>query len=299
MAGARVTDVTCGIAGEHVSARGSSGVVAVSGDEISPQDVARVNEVARAVSLGRDHELLHDIPQEYVVDQQHGISDPVGMTGTRLEVEMYLVTVQATAAQNLRKSVQRAGYRVADLVLEPLAASYAILTDDEKELGVALVEVGGSSTGVAIFHEGKIRHLASLKYAGSHVTSDLVQGLGVTQSDAERLKERHGAADSPLVRADEVGGLPPTAGEGARTASRELVAHIIHQRVDEIFQLVGREFERAGYGAGRLPAGAVLRGGAPPFPGTGEVSPERVSGPGRGGETGQSVSGVCYPAMWP
>src|SRR5439155_1409985 len=237
MAGARVNDVTCGIAGEHVSARGSAGVVAVSGEEISPQDVARVNEVARAVSLGRDHELLHDIPQEYVVDQQRGISDPVGMTGTRLEVEMYLVTAQSTAAQNLRKSVQRAGYRVADVVLEPLAASYAVLTDDEKELGVALVEVGGSSTGVAIFHEGKIRHLASLKYAGSHVTSDLVQGLGVTQSDAERLKERHGAAYSPLVSADEVVSLPSTAGQGARTAPRELLAHIIHQRVDEIFEL--------------------------------------------------------------
>src|SRR5437764_15065903 len=151
MAGARVTDVTCGIAGEHVSARGSSGVVAVSGDEITLQDVGRVNEVARAVSLGREHELLHDIPQEYVVDQQKGISDPVGMTGTRLEVEMYLVTVQSTAAQNLRKSVQRAGYRVADPALDPLAASYAVLSDDEKELGVALVEVGGSSTGVAIF----------------------------------------------------------------------------------------------------------------------------------------------------
>src|SRR5947208_5196392 len=143
-----------------------------------------------------------------------GYSDPVGMTGTRLEVEMYLVTVQSTAAQNLRKSVQRAGYRVADLVLEPLAASYAVLTDDEKELGVALVEVGGSSTGVAIFHEGKIRHLASLKYAGSHVTSDLVQGLGVTQSDAERLKERHGSAYQTLVDAGEMGELTSAAGPG-------------------------------------------------------------------------------------
>src|SRR5207253_180812 len=167
-------------------ARGSPGGVAVSGDEVTAEDVARVNEVARAVSLGRDHELLHDIPQEYVVDQQRGISDPVGMTGTRLEVEMYLVTVQSTAAQNLRRSVERARYRPAELVLEPLAASYAVLTDDEKELGVALVEVGGGSTGVAIFHEGKIRHLASLKYAGTHVTSDLVAGLGVTQADAER-----------------------------------------------------------------------------------------------------------------
>src|SRR5213082_3195532 len=165
--GVKVGAVTCGIAGEHVSARTSTGVVAVSGDEITPDDVARVNEVARAVSLGRDHELLHDIPQEYVVDQQRGISDPVGMTGTRLEVEMYLVTVQSTAAQNLRKSVERARYRPADPVLEPLAASYAVLTDDERELGVALLEVGGGSTGVTIFHEGKIRHLASLKYAGT------------------------------------------------------------------------------------------------------------------------------------
>src|SRR5919201_5395792 len=173
MAGVKVGAVSCGIAGEHVSARTSTGVVAVSGDEITADDVARVNEVARAVSLGRDHELLHDIPQEYVVDQQRGISDPVGMTGTRLEVEMYLVTVQSTAAQNLRKSVQRAGYRVIDLLPEALAAADAVLTEDERELGVALVEVGGSSTGVAIFPEGKIRHLASIKFAGGHVTSDL------------------------------------------------------------------------------------------------------------------------------
>ncbi len=299
MAGARVPDVTCGIAGEHVSARGSTGVVAVSGEEIAPQDVGRVNEVARAVSLGRDHELLHDIPQEYVVDQQHGISDPVGMTGTRLEVEMYLVTVQATAAQNLRKSVQRAGYRVADLVLEPLAASYAVLTDDEKELGVALVEVGGSSTGVAIFHEGKIRHLASLKYAGSHVTSDLVQGLGVTQSDAERLKERHGAAYTPLVDAGEMVSLPSTAGQGARTASRELVAHIIHQRVDEIFQLVGREFERAGYGSGRLPAGVVLSGGTAHLPGMVELAREVFAVPVRAGHPEIGISGLVDSVQAP
>ena len=299
MAGARVPDVTCGIAGEHVSARSSTGVVAVSGEEISPQDVGRVNEVARAVSLGRDHELLHDIPQEYVVDQQHGISDPVGMTGTRLEVEMYLVTVQATAAQNLRKSVQRAGYRVADLVLEPLAASYAILTDDEKELGVALVEVGGSSTGVAIFHEGKIRHLASLKYAGSHVTSDLVQGLGVTQSDAERLKERHGAAYTPLVDAGEMVSLPSTPGQGARTASRELVAHIIHQRVDEIFQLVAREFERAGYGSGRLPAGVVLSGGTAHLPGMVELAREVFAVPVRAGHPELGISGLVDSVQAP
>jgi cell division protein FtsA len=299
MAGARVPDVTCGIAGEHVAARNSTGVVAVSGEEITAQDVARVNEVARAVSLGRDHELLHDIPQEYKVDQQGGISDPVGMTGTRLEVDMYLVTAQSTAAQNLRKSVQRAGYRIADLVLEPLAASYAVLTDDEKELGVALVEVGGSSTGVAIFHEGKIRHLASLKYAGSHVTSDLVQGLGVTQSDAERLKERHGAAYTPIVDAGEMVTLPSTAGQGARTASRELVAHIIHQRVDEIFQLVGREFERAGYAGGRLPAGVVLSGGTAHLPGMVELAREVFATPVRAGQPEQGISGLIDSVQAP
>jgi len=299
MAGVRVSDVTCGIAGEHVSARGSSGIVAVSGEEINAQDVARVNEVARAVSLGRDHELLHDIPQEYIVDQQRGISDPVGMTGTRLEVEMYLVTVQATAAQNLRKSVQRAGYRVADLVLEPLAASYAVLTDDEKELGVALVEVGGSSTGVAIFHEGKIRHLASLKYAGAHVTSDLVQGLGVTQADAERLKERHGAAYTPLVDAGEMVSLPSTPGQGARQASRELVAHIIHQRVDEIFDLVAREFDRAGYGGGRLPAGVVLTGGTAHLPGMVELAREAFAVPVRAGQPELGISGLTDSVQAP
>jgi len=280
MAGVKVNDVTCGIAGEHVSARGSQGVVAVSREEITAQDVARVNEVARAVSLGRDHELLHDIPQEYIVDQQRGISDPVGMNGTRLEVEMYLVTVQ------------RAGYRVADLVLEPLAASYAVLTDDEKELGVALVEVGGNSTGVAIFHDGKIRHLASLKYAGSHVTNDLVQGLGVTQADAERLKERHGAAYTPLVDAAEMINLPSTPGQGARQASRELLAHIIHQRVDEIFQLVGREFERAGFGGGKLPAGVVLTGGTAHLPGMAELAREAFAVPVRAGHPELGISGL-------
>src|SRR5204863_509379 len=198
-----------------------------------------------------------------------------------------------------RKSVQRAGYRVADLVLEPLAASYAILSDDEKELGVALVEVGGSSTGVAVFHEGKIRHLASLKYAGSHVTSDLVQGLGVTQSDAERLKERHGAAYTPLVDAGEMVSLPSTPAQGARTASRELVAHIIHQRVDEIFQLVGREFERAGYGAGRLPAGIVLSGGTAHLPGMVELAREVFAAPVRAGHPELGISGLVDSVQAP
>ncbi|MGH7569948.1 MAG: cell division protein FtsA [Gemmatimonadales bacterium] len=299
MAGVRVASVTCGIAGEHVAARNSSGVVAVSGDEITATDVSRANEVARAISLGRDHELLHDIPQEYMVDQQRGISDPVGMTGMRLEVEMYLVTVQSTAAQNLRKSVQRAGYRIADLVLEPLAASFAVLTEDEKELGVALVELGGASTGVAIFHEGKIRHLASLPWAGSRVTNDLVQGLGVTQAEAERLKERHGVAYKPLVDPSEMIHLPSTPGQGARQAARELVADIIHQRMDEILQLVGREFEKAGYAAGRLPAGVVLTGGTAHVPGMVELAREVFAMPVRAGTPELGISGLVDSVQAP
>jgi cell division protein FtsA len=299
MAGVKVPAVTCGVAGEHVSARASSGVVAVSGDEITPMDVARVNEVARAVSLGRDNELLHDIPQDYVVDQQRGISDPVGMTGTRLEVEMYLVTVQSTAAQNLRKSVERAKYRVAELVLEPLAASYAVLTDDEQELGVALVDVGGGSTGVSIFHDGKIRHLASIKYAGAQVTADLVQVLGVTQAEAERLKERHGVAYAPLVDASEMVTLPSTPGQGERQTSRELLSNIIHHRVDEIFDMVGREFERAGYGAGRLPAGVVLTGGTAHLPGMVELAREAFAMPVRAGSPEHGIAGLVDSVQAP
>jgi cell division protein FtsA len=300
MAGVRVAGVTCGIAGEHVAGRSSSGVVAVAGDEIQVTDVARANEVARAVSLGPDHELLHDLPQEYIVDQQGGVSDPMGMTGMRLEVEMYLVTVQTTAAQNLRKSVQRAGYRVADLVLDPLAAAAAVLTEDERELGVALVDVGGGSTGVAIFQQGKIRHLASLPFAGSHVTSDMVQGLGVTQGDAERLKERHGVAYEPLVDPEESVSLPSTPGQGARQASRQLVAHIIHQRLDEVFGLVRRELERAGLaGASRLPAGVVLVGGSAHLPGMVELAREAFAVPVRTGTPELGISGLVDSVQAP
>jgi cell division protein FtsA len=273
--------------------------VAVGGDEITATDVARVNEVARAVSLAKDSELLHDIPQEYKVDQQGGISDPIGMMGTRLEVEMYLVTVQATAAQNVRKSVQRAGYRVADLVLEPLAASYAVLTEDEKELGVGLVDVGAGSTGVAVFHDGKIRHIASIQFAGTQVTTDLVQVLGVTQTDGERLKERQGVAYAPLVDLSEMIDLPSTPGQGPRQVSREMLSTIIHDRVHEIFDLVGREFERAGFGGGRLPSGVVLTGGTTHMPGMVEVAREAFAMPVRAGMPEQGISGLVDSVQAP
>ncbi|HEX9581856.1 MAG TPA: cell division protein FtsA [Gemmatimonadales bacterium] len=298
MAGVQVPAVFCGIAGEHVAARTSTGLASVTGDEISRADVDRVDDVARAVTLGRDHELLHHIPQEYKVDNQGGISDPVGMTGLRLEVEMYLVSVQSTAAQNLRKSVERAGYRVAELVLEPLAAALAVLTEEEKELGCALVELGGGSTNVAIFRDGKIRHIASLRFAGAHVTSDLVQGLGITQADAERLKERHGVAYMPLVDPDETIDLPSTPGQGPRQAKRELIAHIIHQRLDEVFGLVMRELVET-HVADRLPAGIVLTGGGAQLPGVVELARDVFASPARLGIPGRWISGLVDSVQAP
>ncbi len=298
MAGVHVPAVFCGIAGEHVSARTSRGLASVTGDEITRDDVDRVDDVARAVSLGRDHELLHDIPQEYKVDNQGGISDPAGMTGLRLEVEMYLVSVQSTAAQNLRKSVERAGYRVAELVLEPIAVALAVLTEEEKELGCALVELGGGSTNVAIFRDGKIRHIASLRFAGAHVTGDLVQGLGITQADAERLKERYGVAYMPLVDPEEAIELPSTPGQGPRQAKRELIAHIIHQRMDEIFGLVMQEIAAAN-GSPSLPAGIVLTGGGAQLPGVVELARDVFAAPARLGIPGRWISGLVDSVQAP
>ncbi len=271
MAGVQVQEVYAGIAGEHVQAMTSKGIVAVSGDEITRADVERANEVARAQAIPQDRELLHAIPQEYTVDKNTGIRDPVGMSGMRLEVEMYLVTIGSSPAVNLRKSVERAGYKVRDLVLEPLASALAVLTEDEKELGVGLVEMGAGTTDIALFHEGKIRHLGTVPFGGNNVTNDIVHGLGVTQSDAERLKERYGSAYEPLVDPQDIIQLPSTVAQGERQIPRELLAHIIHQRMDEIFDLVQHDIAGAGY-ANRLSAGIVLTGGAAAMEGSGELA---------------------------
>jgi cell division protein FtsA len=271
MAGVKVEAVYAGIAGEHVQAMTSMGVVAVNGEEVTPPDVQRVNEVARARAIPADRELLHAIPQEYRVDRNEGIRDPVGMIGMRLEAEVYLVTIGVSPAMNLRKSVERAGYRVKELVLEPLASALSVLTDDEKELGVALVEMGAGTTDLAIFHEGKIRHLGTLNFGGNNDTSDIVHGLGVTQADAERLKEKYGCAYEPIVDQADVLQLPSTAAQGDRHIQRSVLAHIIHMRMDEIFDLVQREITQAGY-QGKLSAGVVLTGGAAAIEGATELA---------------------------
>src|SRR5688500_13714615 len=216
MAGVQVHEVYSGIAGEHVEAMTSKGIVAVAGDEINKGDVDRANEVARAQAIPQDRELLHAIPQEYTVDKNMGIRDPIGMSGMRLETEMYLVTIGSSPAINLRKSVERAGYKVRELILEPLASALAVLTEDEKELGTALVEMGAGTTDVAIFQEGKIRHLGTIAFGGNNVTNDIVHGLGVTQADAERVKERFGCAYEAMGDPAAVIELPSTVAQGDR-----------------------------------------------------------------------------------
>jgi cell division protein FtsA len=291
MAGVEVGSVYCGVAGEHIAARSSHGVVSVTGSEIRTTDVARVNDVASNISFGRDHELLHAIPQDYLIDQQDGITEPIGMTGQRLEAEVYLVTVLSSAVQNLRKCVEKAGYHVGEFVLEPLAASLAVLTPDERELGCAIVEMGGGSTNVSIFHSGKIRHTASSMFAGGHVTNDLVHGLQVTQQDAERLKERFGAAYEPLVPDTDVFQLPGTPGQGPRTAHRQVVAHIMHMRLQEVLELALDEISRAGYRQ-RLPAGIILTGGGAQAPGIVELAREVFALPVRVGIPGEGLTGL-------
>ncbi|MGK2963569.1 MAG: cell division protein FtsA [Gemmatimonadaceae bacterium] len=292
MAGVRIESIYAGISGEHVRSMTSTGIVAVNGDEITRSDVNRANEVARAQPIPGDRELLHAIPQEYTVDKNQGIRDPIGMIGTRLETEMYLVTIGSSPAMNLRKSVERAGYRVKELVLEPIASALAVLTEDEKELGVALVEMGAGTTDIAIFHEGKIRHVAMIGFGGSNVTSDIVHGMGVTQADAERLKERYGCAYEPMVDPDDIVELPSTASQGERHIPREVLAHIIHQRIDEIFSLVHGEIQRAGFG-NRLSGGIVATGGAAAMQGVAELATDVFGTAVRIGIPTENIGGLA------
>jgi cell division protein FtsA len=291
MAGVKVPEVYAGIAGEHVRAFTSKGIVSVTGDEITAADIQRVEQIARTQPLPRDRELIHAIPQEFTVDNNVGVRDPIGMIGMRLETEMYLVTIGSSPALNLRKAVERAGYKVRELVLEPLASALCALSEDEKEIGVALVEMGAGTTDIAVFQEGKIRHLGTVPMGGTFVTNDIVHGLAVTQTDAERLKERHGVAYQPLVDAAAQLALPSTEGQGPRSVPLEMLAHIIHQRVQEIFEHVAREIEEAGY-LDKLKAGVVLTGGAAAMPGMAELARDVFGGGARVGIPREKASGL-------
>jgi cell division protein FtsA len=292
MAGATVDRVYAGMGGDHVRASASMGVVAISEDEVTPDDVERVHVVARAVALPPDREMLHAIPQEYRVDHQRGIKDPLGMSGVRLEAEVFLVTCATTAATNIRKSVNRAGYRVQELVLEPLAGARAVLTEDEKEVGVCMVEIGASTTDVAAYYEGKIRHVAVLPFGGSTLTADLVRGLSIPWAEAQKAKEHYATAYAQLVDPRETVELPGPSPNQKRAVARELIAHIVEQRVDEMFALVQQELHDADL-MDKLGAGIVLTGGTVALPGIVELAQQVFAAPVRYGVPREGLGGLA------
>ncbi len=292
MAGVQPRGLYVGIAAENVQTSSSNGIVAIGADEISDEDVERVHEVARAVVVPPDRELLHVIPQDYSVDHRGGIQYPVGMLGTRLEAEVFMVLGSGAAARNVRKAVSRAGYEVSQLVLNPLAAGLAVLTPEEREVGSAVIMIGGRMTEIAIFFEGKIRHVAVIPCGGVSFTSDLVKGLGVPYAEAEKVKERHGVATTRLVDGQQTIEIPGPAPGARKHIPRELVAHIIEQRMDEVLTLVLQEIERAGFG-NRLGGGIVLTGGGASLDGTLDVAHSIFTMPVRCGSPGDGLSGLA------
>ena len=275
MAAVQINSVYTGIAGSHISGENSRGVVALKKQEVTRVDVQRAVDTARSVAvLPSDRRILHVLPREFMVDDQDGIREPLGMSGSRLEVDVHIITGAVTSAQNIIKSVNRAGLDVVDMVLQPLASSEAVLTPEERELGVAMVDLGGGTTDLAIFAEGSIRHTAVLPIGGQHLTTDLAIGLRTPQGEAERLKIRKGVALAELAKDDEMVEVPGVGDRPARTLCRKLVAEIIEPRVEEVFDLVRREIMRTGY-EGILAAGVVITGGTSMLEGMLEAA-ERV-----------------------
>jgi len=291
MAGHNVSRVYVAIGGDHIQACQSLGVVRVGNDEISRQDLERVHDVARAVALPPDRELLHALPQQYIVDHQQGIKDPVGMAATRLETEVLVVTCAATAAENIRKAVQRAGYCVQELVLEPLSSSRAVLTEDEKEVGVAMIEMGAGTTDVTAYLDGEIMYTAVFPIGGETVTNDLVRGLSVPFVEACRAKEQFGIACAQMVDPQETVELPGPSPNQKRHVARELIAHIIEQRMDELFGLIHADLLKKDL-LDRLGAGIVLTGGAATLRGTLELAQQVFAAPVRYGVPEEGIYGL-------
>ena len=282
MAGCEVTHVYAGIAGAHVQGQNSHGIVAVKNGEVTQLDISRVIDAARAVAIPHDREVIHILPQEYVVDHQDGIREPLGMSGVRLEAKVHIVTGAMTSAQNIVKCAERCGLQVADIVLEQLASSEAVLTQDERELGVCLVDIGGGTTDVAIWSDGSIVHTSVIPIGGAHLTQDIAVGLRTPPEEAEQLKRAHGCAMVALVDKDATLQVPGTGGRQARTLHRTSLAEIIEPRVEEIFRLVGQHVRRTGY-ADLLASGVVITGGSTLLQGMAELAEDSLGMPVRRG----------------
>jgi cell division protein FtsA len=284
MSGIPIKTVYAGIAGDHIRSINSRGVIAVSGrgNEITPADVERVVEAAKAVAIPMDREIIHVIPQGFIVDDQDGVKDPVGMSGVRLEAEVHIITGAVTSARNMCRSIQRCGLKVNDLVLEPLASAHAVLAPDERDLGVVLLDVGGGTTDVAVFYEGSVRHTAIVPLGGSNVTSDIAIGLRTPIDRAEEIKIQHGCALAAMVKPEEELVVPGVGGRPDKRISRHLLASMIEPRMEEIYQLANREVKKHHY-ADLLGAGVVITGGSSLMEGAVELAEQVFQMPVRRG----------------
>jgi len=273
MAGCRINSVYAGIAGSHIISMNSHGIVAIRDKEVSQGDVDRVIDSARAVAIPADQKILHILPQEYVIDRQEGIKEPVGMSGIRLEARVHIVTGAVSAAQNIVKCIRRCGLEVEDIILEQLASSAAVLTDDEKDLGVCLVDIGGGTTDIAVFTDGAIRHTAVIPIAGDQVTNDIAVALRTPTQFAEEIKINHASALTQLASLEELIEVPSLGERPIRQISRLNLAEIVEPRYEELLMLVQAELRRSGFDD-LIAAGVVLCGGSSRVEGLVELAEE-------------------------
>src|SRR5512140_675572 len=282
MAGCEITTVYAAISGAHVRGLNSHGIVAVKDGEVRETDIARVIDAAKAVAIPMDREIIHVLPQDFVVDEQDGIKEPLGMSGVRLEAKVHIVTAAVSSAQNIIKCCAKTGLSVTDIVLEPLASAEATLADEERELGVALVDIGGGTTDVAIFSAGAIQHTSVIPLGGNHLTNDIAVGLRTPMHEAEKIKVKFGSAQGSSVDKDDTIEVPSVGGRAPRVLSRRILCEIIEPRVEELFQLVHREIQKAGQ-EDLLASGVVLTGGSTNLHGMAELAEEVLGLPVRRG----------------
>ncbi|MFT5716733.1 MAG: cell division protein FtsA [Oleiphilaceae bacterium] len=291
MAGCQIHSVYAGIAGSHIRSMNSHGIVAIRDREVVQADIDRVIDAAQAVAIPADQKVLHILPQEYVIDSQEGIKEPLGMSGVRLEAKVHLVTCAVNAAQNIEKCVQKCGLEVDDIILEQLASSYAVLTDDEKELGVCVVDIGGGTTDIAIFTGGAIRHTAVIPIAGDQVTNDIAMALRTPTQNAEEIKVKHACALTQLAGADETIKVPSVGERPPRDLSRQALAEVVEPRYEELFTLIQSELRRSGF-EDVVAAGIVLTGGTSTMEGVVELAEEIFHMPVRLASP-QGISGLA------
>ena len=299
MAGCQIDSVFAGIAGSHIQSLNSHGIVAIRDKEVAQSDVDRVVDAAKAVAIPADQKLLHVLPQEFVIDDQDGIREPVGMCGVRLEAKVHLVTGAVSAAQNIIKCVRRCGLEIDDIILEQLASSYAVLTDDEKELGVCLVDIGGGTTDIAVFTEGSIRHTAVIPIAGDQITNDIAVALRTPTQYAEDIKKKYACALTQLASPDESIEVPSVGDRPPRRLARQTLAEVVEPRYEELLTLVQNELRRSGF-EDLCAAGVVLTGGCSKMEGVIDLAeevfhvPVRVGVPGNVGGLVDVVKNPIY-----